>query len=444
MSVAFELKRFFFEGASSPESLKQSRGLSDLHLAVIDNSLEKVRKILKQTADPNLKDHRGWTAKHFAVLINPAIAVELEKYGGVDLPNDDGATPSDFKCYTTRPERVSQAAIPVLYRQRGNDCTDQMTEEFYFTLTSSQYIKEPHVNPLVLVHEWIGEKKDNLFPLFQDFQKKLVEYKSLSKVPHLIQEITTTHQSRFELGLFATKNYEKGEIIGEYLAFEGDINPMSRWMRKDGYNAEKFGNELSRIRDGFLNVVVVPLPACQGRATRLVCVAAEPIKSGEEFFWNSEADLVKLGLFSQPRLHEMKTFLADKNLRHEFAKTIAMLKSPKATFEDYCYSEKLRYIFSSPHTMFFLICDPQLAKKDLPIMLHLAKSLCPADLRVENFFNLALSIRLMIKNNPSLKPKLFDLIEQSMSEKGILRTSHEVSILILKFFKKLDLKRVKA
>ena len=70
-------------------------GRAELHNAVIDHDLPRVRLLLASGANPNLPDDSGWTPLHFAAQERQATAAEelLAAGAEVDSTNEAGNTP---------------------------------------------------------------------------------------------------------------------------------------------------------------------------------------------------------------------------------------------------------------------------------------------------------------------------------------------------------------
>jgi ankyrin repeat protein len=80
--------------APPPQPGLDRDGRSALHYAASEDNPEAVARLLRDGADTNLQDHRGWTPLHFAAQANSARCVEMLLRGGANptLSDSDGNT----------------------------------------------------------------------------------------------------------------------------------------------------------------------------------------------------------------------------------------------------------------------------------------------------------------------------------------------------------------
>jgi len=96
-----------------------SAGRSELHYAVVDRNLERVKELVRQGMKVNFADRNGWTALHFAVQNNDAETARflLDSGAAVDPKDSYGNTPLLTAVFNSR----GNGELIELLRQRGAD-----------------------------------------------------------------------------------------------------------------------------------------------------------------------------------------------------------------------------------------------------------------------------------------------------------------------------------
>ena len=94
-------------------------GRSELHYAVADRNLERVKELVRQRMNVNLADRNGWTPLHFAAQNNDAETARflLDSGAAVDPQDSYGNTPLLRAVFNSR----GNGELIVLLRQRGAD-----------------------------------------------------------------------------------------------------------------------------------------------------------------------------------------------------------------------------------------------------------------------------------------------------------------------------------
>ena len=96
-------------------------GRSELHYAVVDRNLERVRDLVRQGMSVNLADGNGWTPLHFAAQNSDAVVARflLDSGAWVDPRDANGNTPLSTAVFNSR----GHGEVIGLLRQRGADPT---------------------------------------------------------------------------------------------------------------------------------------------------------------------------------------------------------------------------------------------------------------------------------------------------------------------------------
>ena len=100
------------------ESLDRA-GRSELHYAVVDKNLERLKELVRQGMSVNLSDRKGWTPLHCAAQNNDAETARflLDSGAAVDPKDSYGNTPLSTAVFNSR----GNGELIELLRQRGAD-----------------------------------------------------------------------------------------------------------------------------------------------------------------------------------------------------------------------------------------------------------------------------------------------------------------------------------
>jgi ankyrin repeat protein len=98
-------------------------GRSELHHAVVDRNLERVKELVRQGMSVNLADRDGWTPLHFAAQNNDVDIARflLDSGASVDPRDSNGNTPLFTAIFSSR----GRGELIELLRQRGADATSK-------------------------------------------------------------------------------------------------------------------------------------------------------------------------------------------------------------------------------------------------------------------------------------------------------------------------------
>jgi hypothetical protein len=211
----------------------------------------------------------------------------------------------------------------------------------------------------------------------------------------------------------------RGEIIGEYLGKQGP-HSYKEWKTMayilDGIDAEKYGNEIGRINDGFPNIVGVPVSSGLRPSLRYIFIAAEPIKEGSEFCWDYGAkQSTKFGPYQELRPQALRNWIKEQDvsslpdlLKRTRWKVVA---TGEASFDEYFLFKKLCYLLA-PSVFFSLILEGVIDKKTAYALSHL-RYMASATLP-EGFEDLV-SIASALREHPESVQEIKELI----ASKGI-------------------------
>lgn len=104
-----------------PDGNTDRAGRSELHYAVIDRNLERIKELLRQGVNVNLADRNGWTPLHFAAQNSDEgmARLLLDSGASVDPRDANGNTPLSTAAFNSR----GRGELIALLRQRGADAT---------------------------------------------------------------------------------------------------------------------------------------------------------------------------------------------------------------------------------------------------------------------------------------------------------------------------------
>lgn len=111
--------------AKNRQASLDSGGRSELHCAVIDRNLERVKELVQQGISINLADRNGWTPLHFAAQNHDAETARflLDSGAAVDPRDRYGNTPLFTAVFNSR----GRGELIELLRQRGADVGSENT-----------------------------------------------------------------------------------------------------------------------------------------------------------------------------------------------------------------------------------------------------------------------------------------------------------------------------
>lgn len=382
MNITFQtkpkyLKAYGFIGESFEKEVRtKTKGLTLLHFAVIHGNEEMVKQLLDSGANVNVQDKRKWTPLHHASLLNNTSMMELLIQNGADTNalTDTQAKPSHLNYFSHFVKKISEETIPVLFKDKSLFFKDRfsyhpLTPQKYKELTGSNYLTDPYMNREYLIKEWYNKPitPDN-FPFIEEIKDKYLDFRSGPKtfVPHTLYKVLEDSEGNLlrqspGLGVFSSTIYRMGSVIGEYLGKTSEDGAKTPYTLGKT-DSSVYSNEMSRINDGFPNVVMVPIFNCQGVSQRNVFVTSQLVNRYEQICWNYGFHSVKLGPYQELRPKALRQFVCEREHKGYFSSLLKKLVfnlgiKQDINFEDFIEVEKLRYLLSTPPAFFNLIIE---------------------------------------------------------------------------------------
>lgn len=308
-----------------------------LHIACMAQSNEVLEELLFKGADINARDCSGFTALHICSLLGNKLGLNILLKNGADvsLTNFHGGTHEDIERLLAMPSNDTDRPIPL-----QNACNQGMTALEFFKLTGTQYLhQDNYVTREFLVASW-ARPQHRIHNYACPAASAELFY--AEHFPHCLKEASPGN-----LGLFATRSYAPGEFIGEYLCKISHEPINSIYSIEPGTDAKDYGNEISRINDGFPNCHDILVPCWQGLHYRVIMRAAAPIKAGEQFLWNYiwEHPVKTQKGYVIFRKEAIREFVATEGAGLQYSN-----KNPERNL-------KINYILDTPAVAFFLLLE---------------------------------------------------------------------------------------
>lgn len=433
------INTYGFNGAlGNNYKLEREKKLTQLHVFVIRGDTIMVDSCVRHnTFDVNSLDARGWTPLHHAALHkDPTIYDKLKKAGANEnLRNDCGATPADLRRFTQGVKKTYEAGsfIGLMSENRI-----PLTFFSYQSLTQSTYINDHYVSRRTLIQEWLGEPVESLpIPFLEEFTRKYIDFCNNPLPTHILKpcsynDLEEPLENINGLGLFADRNYASGEVIGEYIgkviidSFVSDFSIQSDSGCLDG---QKYSNGITRISDGFPNVMSIPLANCRGRPARSVFVTTSSIKQGDQFCISTGNLNGKLGPYQELRPKALRIFLQEtKNLVRIY--DLASLDSPEElhiySFDQICEYGKLHYLLTTPSVFFELTIegglDEEVAHKLWKRAFQMIENV-PMDTQrsLQKLADTAIQCQQYCKKEPSMGKIFKNELHHIIANKGIVK-----------------------
>lgn len=358
-------------GLNTPsfDTLIKTNNLTPLHISVIRGDVQTMEKLLKDGADINALDKRRWTPLHHAsVQTDTKMRDILYKYHpNPNVLNDTEATPMDLRRLVVQSEKINSSVIPLLHKNERGEIS-RLNRGIYKQITRSEYLLNHLVTLEYLIYEWKGAPKPGeRLPFINEIKKKYLAFVETSRLesPHILDQVSEDEAGRKlhaspGLGVYTGRNFETEEVVGEYLGRVANDNPDSAYTLEGSIDGSQYSNEMTRVNDGFPNIVSVPIPNCRGMSKRNVYIASEPIKKGSELCWNYGFHSAKLGPYVELRPKALREFVANgKNLTSSLFNQLVfgLGISQNLNLKEYFVVEKFRYLLSTPAAMFNLILE---------------------------------------------------------------------------------------
>ena len=369
----------------NPEKLTywaEFKKLSLLHLTVILGDKADVEKILNLEINLNSRDKCQWTPLHHAALFGKTDIIQFLLENGADpnLRNTFNGTYQDILNLTHLSPKDPQEKIPVFYKETHQSEERQLNALEYEKITESKYIEEDFISPEILIAFW----HLNSSKILNAYSKK--EYKPLKK-DFAYTLLAPSHEGAAitGLGVFAKRDYTPFEIVGEYCGIIENVenNYSAKFeslpSEKLVVNSKFFSNAMSRINDGFPNLVLVWRDNTNGLPVRLLLMTVENISKGSQLCFNYGNHKIKEGPYIELRGKELREFLETYDVENykEVSKDEIFLNS--VSDHDYVIWQKFTYVLNSPVVVFALILDGSISpeKGQKIIEIAIKKALLP-------------------------------------------------------------------
>lgn len=344
--------------------------LKSLHIATILNRLDLVTQLIDAGAEVEVYDHRKWTPLHHAALSgNKKIIQFLCDQGANQKALTDSEGTYEEILRLTQPPKYDPKAPINLLLEDSNDKVSQLTHELFKKLTNSQYLDESYVDRAYMIQKWRdtelnkapseGDPSQSICESFKEQYKKFMH----NPVQHKIRQLTHDDQKKklaFSpgFGVFATKSFKLGEVLGEYKAHIGpelknDFTLAKYWQGLD------YRNEIVIANDGFPNALILNINNTQGLPERPIMVSTAPIEAGEQICWDySSNHTIKVQQYLEFRGMALRKFVNSTQLDKvtDLVKRVSHHYS-KASFEDLAMHTHLQYIVETPRVLYNMVWD---------------------------------------------------------------------------------------
>ncbi len=354
----------------SSESLSEQtskRNLSLVHIAVIVEDVDAINLLLDKKLSPSCLDYLGWTPLHHAALLGNKVIVELLLERGADpyIKNRCGGTYKDIE-RLIHPKAIDPTSLIPLLWKKESGLKEQLTYERFKELTSSDFITENRIASNDLLLKWASPDsiKTELMQKDIPYQGITEKYlKFLEKTEPLTCLARVTHDSigkRFSfspgLGVFCNEEILKGGVIGEYLGDLSSNQQVSQEYVLEEIDGTYCRNEIAMCNDGWVNAFLFDMKNVEGLEERLILIATEDIKEGEQICWNyGPFHKVKLGPYLEIRRAELRAFTTNTSLIAEAWNLF--LNEEKNSFDKIILIEKIVYLICTPSVMFSLLFE---------------------------------------------------------------------------------------
>jgi hypothetical protein len=336
-----------------------------VHIAVIAGNDEALKELIAAGATLDVFDKSRWTPLHHATLLGREKQVEMLMRAGANVTCESltGGTIRDILSCLKPFDREESAPIPLL-GERGEK---RLTQGEFKQLTGATFVLETHLTPEMMFGEWkdaVPYKSE--LPFEEKYTK---QYGSFCQNPPVHRLKKVTHDSRGAallsspgLGLFASRNFKCGELIGEYKGFfttERTVNLFAlAYKNGKGIDALAHRNDIPHINDGFINVVLIPGRCIAGLSVRDLFVTADKINADDQFCWNyGHIPHLKVGFpYAELRPKEARAFMKQHKLI-DLEECLDKVAEKTCSFEEYVKAEKFRYILQTPSVIFLMVFD---------------------------------------------------------------------------------------
>ena len=321
------------------------------HLCVIYNRQEVLQKLFDIGAKLDNKDARGSTPCHHAAMLgNFSLMHWLSEHkGSPDALNHRNLTADEIVSFAYPKFKENEEKNPTKEKElliKG--CSESFKE-----------CQELFIDPVELYKDWKNPQR------VKCSSNELLEnyYKDKKNTPKVYLAKVTKDDRGNPLprcigqGLFAREPIAKGAFLGEYIGEYCISKTPSNPYVFLNIDAEKIGNEMTRINDAFPLAMAYPLVDPKGFFSRILFFAKEDIPEGTEITVNFNAyhsakqDHIELRPLALENFFEdLKTFQAE-------AFCTILDKAPVLDLSLWAQLENFKYLLDTPTSLVLVMCE---------------------------------------------------------------------------------------
>lgn len=382
-------------------------------VAAIIGDFDTLENLHRKGADLTLKDHKGWTVAHHAVMgYRKNIVAWLKQM----FPSTE-----HIESLIYRYIRPSQTPFPesMIYRDE-EESLKTLDKKKFKELTGKVYTSEIKATPKQLIEIWKTMKATaapSKNPSYENAYEKYLKNPS----PLFITKVTHNDRgdvvSEIGLGVFAREDIPIGTCVTEYV---GELVDKPKLVKDDHYlfgniNGRNFCNEGPLINHSFPNCTTTNVRGRDnlGPEERMVFIAMENIQAGSQILYDygQQERLLKGFISLQPNtlLGYFKPFDFVEFINKPIE--IALRQGIKGE----AIIEKFVYLLCSPKEFILLLCEGDL---DFTPELHrnlyafIKKYDLPSRLPPLTFVSVISAIHWGLKNLPDTASKEQDHLVQ--------------------------------
>lgn len=316
--------------------------LTELHKAVLEGNVEVIRQLVQEGADLNAVAKQNWTAAHFAVLHESRDILDwVYAFGSSDKALDlNQATPEQLWSLT----HLSDSHRINMWDE-DTQSVKQIDSNEFTRLTGARFIERIKMSPMTLAREWLTGFKVNPQTWGNSKKYQLQDQNSvyIRKMP-----------GHVGYGLYALRDFEPGEVIGEY---------QGEWIGKlaKGREAEYATQSINGFHlrgyvpfsaHGFPNSALWPAKYLNGVKLNEVLVANQGIQANQPIMWNYLTHDVAWKYYQEQMTDELDRYISKNGLRF----TSRALDT---------HVDIVMYVLTTPSVFLRLLFEDKMSQADL-------------------------------------------------------------------------------
>lgn len=417
--------------------------VSALAIAVLGGNYRSVKKLIKAGADINCRDRYLWTPIHYATLLPSERIFNLLVRKGADGSACTGLdlTTQDLQKLIGKQEAILNPNVTIQVEGHNIPSTEIKNSPIFRSAFPDfkEYTDELRYNREDFLALWTRKiPEDPQADLLSSF---IVTYEEgLRNPPPLCVKADEALKGRPCYGLFAETLIKRGcfivEYTGQYKNSETPADLSEIFIDKPEYGHNTFdalevGNASRWANEGFPNCALVPVYNSKG-GERVILVATEDIKPGEEILWDYRNVLcLKWGKYALQNPKRLVKFFTS----HSFNKIKKMIKEAEENITPFCSEPseeqddayhlrkvdavcqlldiqlKITYSLMTPTVLIFLTCKELVATGEWLKLMNeswvssfLRSSPYPHEKFInKTVFTLELLMETLVKVNPGFK-----------------------------------------